>query len=83
MLLYEFKAGLNAYLATLAPAVRHAHAGGPDRVQRANTGSRDALVRPGALHPREAKGPLTAPAYLEARRACVELSRTAGHRRGR
>jgi amidase len=47
VLLAEFKADLNAYLATTPATVPHPHAEGPDRLQRGQCGNRDAPVRPG------------------------------------
>ena len=47
MLLYEFKADLNKYLAWLGPAVAGPLAEGRDRVQRRAQGRGDAVLRPG------------------------------------
>ena len=49
ILLYEFKADLNAYLRGARPVSQGALARGPDRVQRAREGARDAVLRAGAL----------------------------------
>ncbi len=47
ILLYEFKAGLNAYLAGLGPSARVKSLDGRHRIQRAGAGSRDAVLRAG------------------------------------
>ncbi len=49
ILLYEFKADLNAYLAGLGPSAKVQLARGSHRVQRAREGARDAVLRPGAV----------------------------------
>ncbi|MBI3885816.1 MAG: amidase [Opitutae bacterium] len=75
---YEFKAGLNAYLATLGPgapvksladviAFNEAH-----RAQEMPLFGQDTLVQA------QARGPLTEPAYLDALAACRRLARTEG-----
>ena len=56
VLLYEFKADLNAYLAGLGPEGARAHAEGPHRLQRSAQGPRDAVLRPGDLRAGAGKG---------------------------
>jgi amidase len=78
VLLYEFKDGLNAYFTTLGPnspiktladviAFNEAHA-----EQELPFFGQELLVRA------QAKGPLTEQAYLDARAACVKVTRTEG-----
>jgi amidase len=78
VLLYEFKEGLNAYLATLGPdspiksladviAFNTAHAG-----QELHFFGQELMIRA------EAKGPLTEPAYQAARAACLKVMREEG-----
>jgi amidase len=78
VMLYEFKAGLNAYLAGLGPDA-------PVRSLRDviefNERHRDTELRwfgQETLMRAEAKGPLTDPAYLEALATCGRLSRKEG-----
>ena len=60
VLLYEFKADLNAYLAALGPGAPRQDAEGSHRLQRGAQGSRDAVLRPGDVRSMaEKKGPLT------------------------
>ena len=78
VLLYEFKAGLNAYFATLGPdspvktladviAFNEAHA-----AQELAFFGQELMVRA------QAKGPLTEQAYLDARTTCLKVARTEG-----
>jgi amidase len=78
VLLYEYKDGLNAYFATLGPAspiksladviaFNTAHAG-----QELQHFGQELMVKA------QAKGPLTEPAYLEARATCLKVTRTEG-----
>ena len=78
VLLYEFKAGLNAYLATLGP-------GAPIRTLEEAIAFNDrnaARVMPyfgqEIFHLAQAKGPLTTPAYRAALAKCRRLSRELG-----
>jgi amidase len=78
VLLYELKAGLNAYLASLgptAPVRTLADVIGfneRERVREMPYFGQELFVRA------EAKGPLTSPAYRKALAACRRLARTAG-----
>lgn len=78
VMLYEYKDGLNAYFATLGPkspvktladliAYNSAHAD-----QELLYFGQELLVRA------QAKGPLTEQAYLDARAACLKITRTEG-----
>ena len=82
VLLYEFKADLNAYLAALGPAA-------PVRtladVIAFNERERDREMPyfgQELFVQAEAKGPLTTPAYRKALATCRRLARGTGHRRG-
>jgi amidase len=78
VLLFEFKADLNRYLADLGPASRvHSLA----EVIAFNEAHRDAEMPYFAqelLVQAQAKGPLTHPEYQKARAKCLRLSRTLG-----
>jgi amidase len=78
VLLYEYKDGLNKYFATLGPAspiksladviaFNQAHA-----AQELPHFGQELMVKA------QAKGPLTEPAYLEARATCLKVSRAEG-----
>ena len=78
VLRYEFKDGINAYLATLGPdapvktladliAFNEAH-----RAQEMPLFAQETFLKA------EAKGPLTDQAYLDARAACLRITRTNG-----
>jgi amidase len=78
VLLFEFKDGLNKYLATLPPSIRTRSL--KDLIAF-NEEHRERELRwfgQELFHRAERKGPLTAPAYVRARRACVQLSRSLG-----
>ena len=85
ILLYEFKAGLNAYLRQALPATGPGPlACGSDRVQRAREGARDAVLRPGDLDHGAEEGAadvrrLSHGAVQRAAQRCAH----AGHRRRR
>mgnify|MGYP003734703917 CR=1 FL=1 len=78
VMLYEFKADLNAYLATMPAAVPHRTLG---RLIAFNESHRD-LEMPyfgqEMFIASEARGPLTDQAYIDARATCVDLSRAKG-----
>jgi len=78
VLLYEFKADLNAYLATLGPgAAVHTLA----EVIEFNQRHADRVMpyfEQEIMHMAQAKGPLTDPAYIEALAACRRLARAEG-----
>ena len=75
VLLYEFKDGLNKYLATVAPHLAvHTLA----ELIAFNQSKREQIMPffgQGVLHKSEAKGPLSDIAYREARDACLRLAR--------
>jgi amidase len=78
VMLYEFKADLNAYLRRLPPSqpVRSL-----DALIRFNEAHRDAemaLFDQELLHQSAAKGPLTEKAYKDARAACLKATRSNG-----
>jgi amidase len=78
VMLYEFKAGVNAYLRRLkiTQQVRSL-----DALIRFNAAHRDRempLFDQELLLQAQAKGPLTEPDYIKARAACVEATRTKG-----
>ncbi|MBM3880211.1 MAG: amidase [Verrucomicrobia bacterium] len=78
VLLYEFKADLNAYLSGLAPHVPvHSL---PELIEFNERHAARELPYFGqeTLHRAEAKGPLTEPAYLEALATCRRLARDEG-----
>ncbi len=56
VLLYEFKAGVGAYLGALPASSPRAVARRPDCIQRDACDAGDALVRPGAAHPGAEEG---------------------------
>ncbi len=78
VLLYEFKADLDRYLADLGPGARvHTLAD----VIAFNDAHRDTELRyfgQELMVQAQAKGPLTTPAYLAARAKCVRMSRAMG-----
>lgn len=78
VLVYEFKAGLEAYLADLEP-------GSPVRTladviafNAAHAAEELPFFGQETLEQAEARGPLTEPAYLEARATCIRITRTQG-----
>ena len=77
VLLYEFKDGLNAYLAGLTGTSLRTMA---DVIQFNVAHAREELSLFGQelMIQAQAKGPLTDKAYLEAREKCIRLSRTDG-----
>ena len=78
VLQYEFKADLNAYLATMPAAVPHRTLA---QIIAFNESHRD-LEMPyfdqETFIASEARGPLTEQAYLDARASCIELTRAKG-----
>jgi amidase len=78
VLLYEFKAGLNAYLATLAPGVSTRTLAALIEFNEAHRDRELPFFGQELFIKAEKKGPLTTPEYLQARRKCRQLSRTLG-----
>jgi len=78
VLLYEFKAGIDAYLAGLGP---NAPVRSLEDVIEFNDRNKDremAFFRQETMVRAAARGPLTSPEYVEARRLCVDLARHQG-----
>jgi amidase len=78
VLLYEFKAGVNDYLADLVPPVRMKTLADVIAFNRANANRELAIFGQETMVQANAKGPLTDPAYLEARATSLRLARTEG-----
>ena len=78
VMLYEFKAGLNAYLATRGPDVPVKSLADVIAFNQRNADRELALFGQETLLRAEAKGPLTDEAYLRARERCRRLSRAEG-----
>ncbi len=78
VLLYEFKAGVNAYFAELGPASKVKSLADVIAFNQANRRRELAIFGQETLVQAQAKGPLTDKAYLDARATCVRLARTAG-----
>ena len=78
VLLHEFKADLNAYLAALGPDAPIRSLAELIAFNRRHAREEMPYFRQERLEAAEARGPLSEPAYLDARRAARELSREAG-----
>ena len=78
VLLYEFKADLNAYLLRLPPTAPVRSLSALIRFNDAHKDREMPLFDQELLHQAEAKGPLTDKAYLEARATCLKSTRTQG-----
>ena len=78
VLLYEFKDGLNTYLASLGATVPVRSLGELIAYNEAHREREMPFFGQGIFIDAQKKGPLTTPAYLEARAACRRLSRTLG-----
>jgi amidase len=78
VLLFEFRDGVNKYLAALSPAVRTRTLKDLIAFNDAHKDREMPWFGQELFVRAEAKGSLTAPAYVRARRTCVELSRTLG-----
>jgi amidase len=78
VLLYEFKADLNAYLATLGPAAPQKSLADLIKYNIANRDREMPYFNQELFERAEAKGPLTTPAYRTARAKCRRLSRSEG-----
>jgi amidase len=78
VLLYEFKAGLNAYLAALGPSVPHKTLAELIAFNEQNRDREMPFFGQEIFIQAQAKGPLTSPAYRTARAKCVRMARTEG-----
>jgi amidase len=78
VMLYEFKAGVNAYLATRGEGVPVKSLADVIAFNQRNADRELALFGQETLVRAEAKGPLTDEAYLKARERCRQLSRAEG-----
>ncbi|AEI67052.1 amidase [Corallococcus macrosporus] len=78
VLLYEFKAGLEAYLATLPEGTAPRTLAALIRYNEAHADAELPYFGQELFHLAEAKGPLTDKAYLKALHACRRLSRAQG-----
>lgn len=78
VLLYEFKVGLDAYFADLAPGARVRSLADVIAFNEAHAAAELAIFGQETLVQAEAKGPLTDKAYIDARTACIRISRTQG-----
>ncbi len=78
VLRYEFKAGVNAYLATLGPDAPVKTLADLIAFNDAHRDRELPLFGQETFSKSQAKGPLTEQAYLDARAACLRLARTEG-----
>jgi amidase len=78
VLLYEFKAGLNAYLAALGPSAPYANLAALIAFNEQNKEREMPFFGQEIFIQAQAKGPLTSAAYRSARAKCVRMSRAEG-----
>jgi amidase len=78
VLQYEFKADLNAYLATMPPNVKYRTLADLIAFNDANKTREMPYFGQETFIASEARGPLTEQAYLDARAKCVDLTRAKG-----
>ena len=78
VLLYEFKAGLNAYLGQLPPSAKVRTLSALIAFNERERSREMPFFGQEILHMAEAKGPLTSPAYRRALTTCRSRSRTLG-----
>ena len=78
VMLYEMKVGINAYLAELGPSARFKTLAAVIRFNEENWAREQPLFGQQYFQRAEGKGPLTDPAYLEARALVSRLARTEG-----
>ncbi|MDQ5979783.1 MAG: amidase [Verrucomicrobiota bacterium] len=78
VLLYEFKDGLNQYFATLGPDSPIKTLADVIAFNRAHADQELPHFGQELMEKAEAKGPMTEPAYLEARATCLRVMRTEG-----
>jgi amidase len=75
---YEFKDGLNKYLATTAPAVKARTLAALIAFNEENPSREMPWFGQESFIKAEKKGPLTSPAYVKARQTCVAMTRAQG-----
>jgi amidase len=78
VMLYEFKAGLNAYLAELPPTARVKSIADVIAFNQAHAAQELAIFGQEIMILAGAKGPLSEQAYLDARERCIRFARTEG-----
>jgi amidase len=78
VLLYEFKADLNAYLAKLPASAQARSLAGLIEFNEKNRNREMPWFEQEIFHQAEAKGPVTDKQYLEARQQCLMLTRSEG-----
>jgi amidase len=78
VLLYEYKDGLNAYFATLGPASPIRSLADVIAFNRAHAAQELPHFGQELMEQAQAKGPLTEQAYLDARAACLKVTRAEG-----
>jgi amidase len=78
VLLYEFKAGVNAYLARLRPNIKARTLADLIAFNDQHRSREMPFFEQELFERAQAKGPLTEKAYLDARQRCVRLSRAEG-----
>jgi len=78
VLQYEFKADLNAYLATMPPNVKHRTLADIIAFNEANKEREMPYFGQETFIACQAKGPLTEQPYLDARAKCIDLTRAKG-----
>ena len=78
VLLYEFKADLNAYLAAGGPQIPHKNLAALIEYNEKNKQTEMPYFGQETFIRAQGKGPLTTPAYTAARAKCLRLSRTEG-----
>ncbi len=78
VMLYEMKAGINAYLADLAPGTTIKALTDVIAFNDANWSREQPLFGQQYFHRAQAKGPLSDPAYLESRAACRRIAGAEG-----
>ena len=78
VLLYEFKAGLNGYLASLKHAARHKTLADIIAFNNANRDREMPYFDQDIFMQAQAKGPLTAKEYLDAMKICRQISSVEG-----
>jgi amidase len=78
VLQYEFKADLNAYLATMPSTVKHRTLADLIAFNDANRDREMPYFGQETFIASQARGPLTEQGYIDARSKCIELTRTRG-----